>query len=95
MSTRWNKRNVTIKIEEMEETELERTSDAYYIQVTGKGRKKLEGTAMRAVSVFWDETAVTALTRDSGTIRIETQNAEVIGVSWDEAATTTLERSWA
>lgn len=43
MSTRWNKRNVTIKIEEMQKKTVGLSHVNDYIDRTGKGRVKLNG----------------------------------------------------
>jgi hypothetical protein len=95
MATRWNKRNVTIKMEEMEETTLERNSDEYYIQVRNKGRKKLQGTIQgRLTSGDWDESADPTFDSPLFTIIFSVEAAEIIGADWDESADPTLERSW-
>lgn len=95
MSLPWNKRNVKIIIEEMEETTDQKSSGDAFINVIGRGRQKIQGTAYAVPIVIWAGTALTFLTSEvKNTITAEKITAEKISVNWDGFALTALERSW-
>ena len=94
MSTRWNKRNFTLKIEEMVEATSEKSSADNYLNFDGIGRQEIEGELLTLPSVLWAGTAPTMLTSEvQNTIIAEIITAEKIGVEWDGFATTSLDRS--